>query len=185
MPLRLLCRPVQLTPGRLLHSYWGATGYYRPICDVYVMGPHLRTTRVFAQVDTACDYVVLESKATRVLGLALPFARQEGASGAAGTQATRFSFAPDGLVSLFVTDYREYGFLPRPPVGFHPPARAGTSQRSVLGLKGFLQFFKFVYDPEPACPFFELDPIASFPGRHGLLPSGRALFDFIRSLRVP
>jgi hypothetical protein len=42
MPLRLPCLPIQLTPGSLLlHSYWGSMGYYRPICTVYVVGPHL------------------------------------------------------------------------------------------------------------------------------------------------
>jgi hypothetical protein len=185
MPLRLPCLPIPLTPGGLLHSYWGSTGYYRPICDVYVVGPNQQITTVAAQVDTACDYVVLAARAAGKLGLALPFARQVGVSGAAGTQAATFSFAPDGLVSLFVTDYREYAFLPSPLVGFHPPAPAGTAQRSVLGLTGFLQFFKFVLDPEPTPPLFELHPITAFPGQHGPLPRGQVLLDFIRSLRVP
>lgn len=185
MALRLPCLPVQLTPGGLLHSYWGSMGYYRRICDLYVVGPHQQITTVSAQVDTACDYVVLEADAATALGLALPFARQARSSAAGGTQAATFSFAPDGLVSLFVTDYREYAFLPSPLVGFHPPAPVGTQQRSVLGLTGFLQFFKFVYDPEPTPPLFELHPIATFPGQHGLLPKGRGLLDFIRSLRLP
>ena len=58
---------------------------------------------VSAQVDTACDYVVLEAHVASGLGLALPFARQAGVSAAGGTQAATFSFAPDGLVLLFVT----------------------------------------------------------------------------------
>src|SRR5439155_19932626 len=104
----LSCLPVQLNPGGLLHSYWGPMGYHRPICDVYVVGPNHQITMVPAQVDTACDYVVLEADAATDLGLALPFARQVGASAAGGSQAATFSFAPDGLVSLFVTDYRGY-----------------------------------------------------------------------------
>jgi len=185
MPLRLPCLPVPLTPGSILDSYWGATGYYRPICDVYVVGPPQQIITISAQVDTACDYVVLEANVASRLGLALPFARQARVSAAAGAQAATFSFAPDGLVSLFVTDYREYAFLPCSLVGFHPPVVVPTRQRSVLGLTGFLQFFKFVLDPEPTTPFFELHPIAAFPGQHGLLPRGRGLLDFIRSLRVP
>ena len=83
------------------------------------------------------------------------------------------------LVSLFVTDYREYAFLPGPLVGFHPPVVVPTRQRSVLGLTGFLQFFKFVLDPEPTPPFFELHPLTAFPGQHGFLPRSRALLAFI------
>jgi hypothetical protein len=53
----------------------------------------------------------------------------------------------------------------------------------VLGQTGFLRFFRFVQDPEPSPPIFELHPITAFPGQHGLLPRGQALMDFIRSLR--
>jgi hypothetical protein len=151
---------------------------------VFVAGPTGLVTWTRAQIDSASDYVVLEAKVAHALGLALPFARQQAVSSAGGTQAATFSFAPDGLLSLFVTDYREYAFLPAPLVGFHPPAPAGTKQRSVLGLTGFLQFFKFIYDPEPTPPIFELHPIQAFPGQHGLLPRGRGLLDFIRSLRA-
>jgi len=185
MALRVPCPAMSLTPGRLLSPYWGPLGIYRPRIDVFAIGPTGVVTRTRAQIDSASDFVVLEAKVARSLGLTLPFARQEGVSGAAGTQAATFSFAPDGLVSLFVTDYREYAFLPGPLVGFHPPALVPGSQRSVLGLTSFLQFFKFVYDPEPTPPLFELHPIAVFPGQHGLLPRGRGLLDFIRSLRVP
>jgi hypothetical protein len=150
---------------------------------VFVVGPGGLVERTSAHIDTACDFVVLESGVALSLGLALPFPRQEGISGAAGTQAATFSFPPDGLVSLFVTDYREYAFLPAPLVGFHPPALGSVSQRSVLGQTGFLQFFKFVHDPEPNPPLFELYPIRAFPGQHGLLPRGQSLLGFIRNLR--
>jgi hypothetical protein len=40
----------------------------------------------------------------------------------------------NGLMSLFVTDYTEYAFLPAPLTGFHPPAAAPGQQRS-LGVK--------------------------------------------------
>jgi hypothetical protein len=182
MPLRLPCLPIQLTPGSLLYSYWGATGYHRPIFDVFVIGPGNRITWVPALVDSASDFVVLESAAAQALRLALPFARSAGVSAAGGTQAATFSFAPDGLVSLFVTDYQEFAYLPRPLVGFHPPALVGARQRSVLGQTGFLQFFRFGLDPEPTPPIVELDPIQAFPGQSGPLPLGRPLLDFIRSL---
>ncbi len=183
MPLRVPCPPVSLAPGSLLYSYWGPRGYHRPRIDVFVVGPGGLVERTPAQVDTACDYVVLESSVALSLGLPLPFPRQEGVSGAAGTRVATFSFPPDGLVSLFVTDYTEYAFLPGPLVGFHPPALAPTSQRSVLGQTGFLQFFRFVHDPEPDPPIFELHPIKTFPGQHGLLPRGQSLLGFILTLR--
>jgi hypothetical protein len=183
MPLRLPCLPVQLTPGSLLYSYWGALGYHRPIFDVFIVGPGQRFTRIPAQMDTASDYVVLDSNVATTLGLALPFPRLMGASGAGGSQAATFSFPPDGLLSLFVTDYREYAYLPSPLVGFHPPAASGVRQRSVLGQTGFLQFFRALQDPEPRPPIVELDPIGAFPGQSGLLPRDRPLADFIRSLR--
>jgi hypothetical protein len=87
------------------------------------------------------------------------------------------------LVSLFVTDYREFAYLPSPLVGFHPPSPTALRQRSVLGQTGFLQFFRQVHDPEPTPPILELHPITNFPGQTGPLPRDRPLLDFIRSLR--
>ena len=52
-----------------------------------------------------------------------------------------------------------------------------------MGLTGFLQFFRFILDPEPSPPMFELHPISNFPGQSGFLPLDRSLNDFIRSLR--
>jgi hypothetical protein len=154
MPLHVPCPAMSLTPGSLLSSYWGPSGIHRPRIDVFAVGPTGLVDWVPAQIDSASDFVILEASLARSIGLALPFARQEGVSAAAGTQVATFSFAPDGLVSLFVTDYREYAFLPCPLVGFHPPAPVGASQRSVLGLTGFLQVFKFLLDPEPTPPIF-------------------------------
>jgi hypothetical protein len=184
MPLRLPCLPIQLTPGSVLYSYWGAMGYHRPIFDVFLIGPGNRITWEPAQVDTAADYVVLDSDVAQVFGLALPFGRRAGISGAGGSQSSIISFPPDGLVSLFVTDYREYAYLPCPLVGFHPPRTGSATQRSVLGQTGFLQFFRFLQDPEPTPPIVELDPLPAFPGKAGLLPRDQPLFDFIRGLRA-
>jgi hypothetical protein len=55
MPLRLPCLPVSLTPGSLLSSYWGRTGYHRPLIAVYAIGPTGIVDWVTAQIDTACD----------------------------------------------------------------------------------------------------------------------------------
>ncbi len=183
MPLRLACSPVRLSPGSLLYSYWGPLGYHRPKIDVFAVGPGGLVGWSTAQIDTSCDFVILEWKVAHALALTSPFPRQHPVSGAAGTQAATFSFPPDGLVSLFVTDYREYAFLPAPLVGFHPPAPAPASQRSVLGQTGFLQFFRYVQDPEPTPPIFELHPTTAFPGQTGLLPRGQSLLGFVRSLR--
>src|SRR5262249_2538036 len=103
MPLRLACAPVSVTPGGLLHSYWGPRGFHRARIDVFAVGARGVVGWTAAQVDNASDFVVLESRLARLLGLTLPFPSQEGVSGAAGTQAATFSFPPDGLVSLFVT----------------------------------------------------------------------------------
>jgi hypothetical protein len=183
MPLRLPYLPIHLSAGTLLHSYWGATGFHRPVIDVFVLGPGNQITSTSAQVDSASDYVVLSSGVAQSLGLTLPFPRQMGVSGVAGVQATTFSFPPDGLVSLFVTDYTEYAFLRASLVGFHASGRPGAQQRSVLGLTGFLQFFLSILDPNPTPPILELHPITAFPGRTGLLPKDRGLADFVRSLR--
>jgi hypothetical protein len=45
--------------------------------------------------------------------------------------------ADDGEVSLLITDYRQYYYLPAPPVGFW----AAPNHANVLGFTGFLQFF--------------------------------------------
>jgi hypothetical protein len=142
-------------------------------------------SRVAAQIDTAADYVLLGSDVATDLGLTLPFPRQGGMSGAAGAHAATVSFPPEGQVSLFVTDYREYYYLPAPLVGFHPPSPLAAQQRSVLGLTGFLQHFRFVLDNGLTPPFFELRPTPAFPGLAGLLRLDRPLADFIRSLRTP
>ncbi len=142
MPLRLPCLPVQLTPGSVLYSYWGPTGYHRPIFDVFLAGPGNRILWAPAQVDTASDYVLFDAGVAASLGLTPPFPRQTAFSGAAGTQSSLLSFPDDGVVSLFVTDYQEYAYLPAPLVGFHPPGPAAAQQRSVLGQTGFLQFFR-------------------------------------------
>jgi hypothetical protein len=183
MPLRLPCKPIPQSPGTLLYSYWGALGYYRPIFDVFLIGPGNQIVRVPAQVDSASDWVVFEAGVAATLGLGFPMPRQTTLSGAAGTQSLTLSFPDDGVVSLFVTDYREYAYLPAPVIGFHQPGPAASQQRSVLGQTGFLQFFRHLHDPVPRPPIVELDPIAGFPGQNGVLPKGGGLYDFIHRLR--
>jgi hypothetical protein len=157
---------------------------FSPAREAYVVAGQL-VERVFAAVDSRSDYVLFGSAVAPRLGLTLPFSRQSTFSGAAGTQAGVLSFPPDGLVSLFVTDYTEYSFLPSPLIAFHPPAPHPHTQRSVLGLTGFLQYFRFVLDYSASPPSFELHPIPGFPGQSGLLPKDRLLVDFIRGLRAP
>jgi hypothetical protein len=83
---------------------------------------------------------------------------------------------------LFVTGYREFCFLPRPLVGFHAPGPGAASQRSVLGLSGFLQYFRTVLEPSP--PPDPARPAAAFAGVQGILPLNRGLHEFIASLRA-
>jgi len=183
MPLRFPCLPASLTPASPLVRYWGAGGLHRPLADVWLIGPGSQIAVVQAQLDTAADYNLLEAGVANTFGLTLPFPRRLAMSGAAGTQAATVSFSPDGLISLFVTDYREYCYLPGPLIGFHPPGPQASSQRSVLGLTGFLQYFRFILDHGPSPPAFELHPLPSFPGQSGPLPRDRPLQDFLRGLR--
>ncbi len=183
MPIRLPCAWVSLSPQNLLHGHWGPAGLPRPLFDLYVVGPGGRWVIEKAQIDTAADYSVLASPVAHRLGLSLPYARQGQVSGVGGRQTATVSFPPDGVVSLFVTDYREYAYLSRPLVGFHAPGRGAAAQRSVLGLTGFLQHFRFVLDLPDTPPFFELEPRTGFPGSSGSLPLDRPLADFIASLR--
>jgi hypothetical protein len=141
--------------------------------------------KVSIEANTRSDYVLFASSIAQRLGLTLPFPRQSTFSGAAGTQAGTLSFPPNVLVSLFVTDYTEYCYLPSPLLAFHPPAPPAQNQCSVLGLTGFLQFFRFVLDYRPSPPTFELHPIVGFPGHTGILPRDRPLVDFVRGLRAP
>jgi hypothetical protein len=153
--------------------------------EAYLISSGLHITSMPAQIDTGSDYTAFSSHLAANLQLSLPFSRQVGFSGAGGTQASSMSFAPDGEVALFLTDYREYCYLPTPLIGFYSPGSPGARQRSVLGLTGVLQFYRFSLDSEPFPPQFELDPVTNFPGVHGMLPRGISLHDFIRSLRSP
>ena len=185
MPLRFPCLPVHLGHSSLLRAYWGRGGLRRPLVDIWLIGPNLRATVAQAQIDTAADFSLLEAGLAPSLGVSLPAARRLALSGAAGTQTATVSFPPDGQVSLFLTDYTEYCYLPSPLIGFHPPGPTVAAQRSVLGLTGFLQHFRFVLDHGPAPPALELHPLPGFPGATGALPRDRPLMDFLHSLRGP
>lgn len=183
MPLRLLCPRISLSRSGLLHPYWGGQGLPRPRVDLFVIGPGGTFLIEPVQIDTAADYTLLASRLATGLKFPLPFSRQAQVSGAGGSWTSIVSFPPDGLVSLFVTDYREYAYLPRPLVGFHAAGRSAPVQRSVLGLTGFLQHFQFVLDLPATPPTFILEAGAGFPGSVGILPLNRSLADFIASLR--
>src|SRR5262245_16148678 len=121
MPLRFPCLPVQRFPGSILFPYWGALGFHRPMLELYLLGPRGLVDSEPAQIDTGADFNVWSAALAFGIGLIPPFPRQAAVSGAAGMQAGTFTAPPDGLVSLFVTDYREYAFLPAPLVCFHSP----------------------------------------------------------------
>lgn len=184
MPLRITCPGRVISPGQLLWPYWlGGSCLSARITTYLVCGRAI--TWVEGRIDTQSDYVAITSLAAPRLGLTLPFARQEVYSGAAGTQAGTLSFPPDGRVGLFVTDLVEYCYLPAQPIGFLAPSPHAHLQRSVLGLTGFLQHFRFTLDYGQTPPVFELDPIAGFPGQAGVLPKTGLLGDFIRQIHSP
>jgi hypothetical protein len=85
-------------------------------------------------------------------------------------------------VSLFVTDYQEYYYLPAPLVGFWPPAP--VRRRSVLGATGFLQHFDVRLLNRLSRPEVELVDVPTFPGTHGALSKSGPLEDFLRGLRL-
>jgi hypothetical protein len=163
MAIRFPFQPVAASPGSELYRHWGASGYSRPTFDVFVIGPGGRYVCVRqAHLDTGADHVVFAPAVATSLGLTLPFAHQVGISSAGG-QAS-FSMPPDGLLSLFITDYREYAFLRMPPVGFW----SGSMTRNVLGITGFVQYFSLrTLNDGMSLPEVELEAIPNFPGLHG------------------
>lgn len=162
-------------------SYFGATGFRRPLLDIFLIGPAGVPIALQVQVDCASDYTALDATVSGSLGLTLPAARQIQFTGATVTQFGSLSFPPDGEVSLFVTDYTGYCYLPAPLIGFHPPAP--QRRRSVLGLAGFLQYFELNLRQGARPPMFELRPEPGFPGSMGTLPKTGDVRDFIRTLR--
>src|SRR5437016_3198520 len=137
MPVRLPFRGINLSPGSVLARYWPG-GYFRPEIDLFAVGPNGDCTPCVGQIDSSSDWVVFDDTVAVDLGLTGPFAQVVSVSGIAGAVQAQFTMPPDGTVSLFLTDYRQWYFLPA-PVGFWPPSPTGTKRRSVLGATGFLQ----------------------------------------------
>jgi hypothetical protein len=184
MPVRLRFRGVQLSPGALLAQYWGTSGYFRPDIDLYLVGPTGNSIRWTGHIDSCSDWVVFDDRARGILGLQLPFSRVVSVSGIAGAVQATFTMPPDGTVSLFLTDYREWYFLPAPPVGFWPPSPTGP-RRDVLGVTGFLQHFQVNFHYQLSRPEVELIHHPGFPGGYGTFPRGAVLPDFLRGLKFP
>jgi hypothetical protein len=185
MAVRFRFRAVTPPTGSMLAHYWGVQGYFRPEIDLYVVGPTGIVVPWIGHIDTCSDFVVFDDRLPPQLGLSAPFSRVVGVSGIAGAAQAQFTMPPDGTVSLFLTDYREWYFLPAPPVGFWPASPAGTPRRNVLGVTGFLQHFQVFFDYKPKRPEVELIEFAGFPGRFGTFEAKRPLHDFIRGLKFP
>ncbi len=169
----------------MLSRYWGAAGYFRPEIDLYLVGPTGVCVPWVGQVDSSSDWVVFEDGVAAQLGSSPPFARVVSVSGIAGAVQAQFTMPPDGAVSLFITDYREWYFLPAPPVGFWPPAPTGGQRRNVLGATGFLQYFQVNLHYQLSRPEVELIQHSGFAGASGTFPRGAVLRDFIRGLKFP
>jgi hypothetical protein len=185
MPVRLPFRGVQLSPGALLSQDWGASSYFRPDIDFYLVGPTGNPIPWTGQIDSCSDWVVFDDRAAGRLGLQSPFSRVVSVSGIAGAVQAQFTLPPDGTVSLFVTDYKEWYFLPAPPVGFWPPSPTGVPRRDVLGVTGFLQYFQVTLHYQLSRPEVELIHHPGFPGKHGQLPPRVVLYNYIRGLKFP
>jgi hypothetical protein len=185
MSVRFLFRGVQLPPGAMLSQYWGSSGYFRPDIDIYLVGPTGNSIPWRGHIDSLSDWVVFEDQAAVKLGLQSPFPRSVSVSGIAGAVQAQFTMPHDGTVSLFLTDYQSWYFLPSPPVGFWPPSPTSAPRRNVLGVTGFLQYFQVVLHYQLTRPEVELIHYPGFPGTFGQLPPRVALQDFIRSRKFP
>ena len=103
-------RGVRVSPGSVLGPHWRRGDLLAPGIEAFfVCGPAVAS--VPAGIDTRSDYVACGSDVATRLGLSLPFPRQATFSGAGGTQAGTLSFPSEGLVGLFVADFREYCYL--------------------------------------------------------------------------
>jgi hypothetical protein len=96
----------------LLSPYVRGSQFFRPRPDVSLIGPNNQITTTSAQIDTGADFNVFASLLAPSLGLTLPATRQFGISGAGGGYTSSLSFPPDGVVSLFLTDYQEFVTFP-------------------------------------------------------------------------
>jgi hypothetical protein len=179
MSIRLPFQTVPLSPGAALYRYWGAFGYRRPTCEVYLVGPAGRVECVqHTHLDTGSDYPVFEASTARALGLSPPFSRRVQVLTAGGT--TALTMPDDGIVSLFITDYRECYYLPLSPIGFW----SGSGGRNVLGFTGFLQYFEMrTHNDGVNRPETELTANQNFPGQHGSMV-GQALRPLLRRLWI-
>jgi hypothetical protein len=183
MPIRLPYLPVSLTAAvsPVLHSYWGAGGFSRPLFSAQLYNPVLNVYRNVdrVQIDLGSDWCVFPSMVAHLLGLRPPFRRVVPFSGASG-QGT-FSLPDDGTVGLMATDFREYYYLPRSPIGFWTT----PGGPAVLGLTGFLQHFEMhIHNDGVHRPEVELSHTPTFPGRHGRFSAAQPFLDFLRAVHA-
>jgi hypothetical protein len=178
--LQFEMKPVRLHPSMILHQYWGDEGYSRPKIGVYIIGPTGAYYHSTALLDSGSDFVAFDSRAAREVGLVPPFARSS-RNQAAGGASFALSFPDDGVVSLFVTDYRHYCFLPAPLVGFMPPP---VEDFAVLGATGFLQYFRLLIDYDMQPPRVQLTARSSFPGVTGRFSARHSLAEQFRRLKL-
>jgi hypothetical protein len=171
---------VTLNPSMILHSYWGPSNYYRPRIGVYVVGPNGMFCHETPLLDTGSDFVAFDSDVAHRIGLSPPFARSSQNQGA-GAGPFTLTFPDDGAVSLYVTDYRHYCYLPAPLVGFLPPP---VNDFAVLGVTGFLQHFKLRIDYDERPPRIRLTVPPSFPGVAGRFSPKRSLAEQLRRLKL-
>lgn len=184
-PLVLPCLPVELKPGSLLRKRRSITVLYRPLVVAYAVEANGRISEFNGEVDTAADYTILKADVVDDLKLKRVGWEEVAISGAGGTYTGTVDFPPEGTVSLFVTDFTEYLFIPAPLIGFHPRVPNAASQRSVMGLTGFLEYARSILDPcGKRQPLLELHPCPGADLRLGRLPKNRPLEDIIRDLRA-
>ena len=178
MPIRLEFQPVPLSPGMELYRYWGASGYSRPTTEVYLVGPSGNVCIVpSVHLDTGSDFAIFQPKWINSLALSPPFQRTVQVSTGGGMAA--FIMPNDGEVSLLITDYREYYYLPAPPVGFW----TNPNKKNVLGVTGFFQYFSTqTHNDGQSIPVIELTENRRFPGQHGSM-RGESLHPLLHRLK--
>jgi hypothetical protein len=168
----------------LLHNYWSRAGYFRSAVDLFVVGPSGNYVAEVGNVDSCSDWVVFDAGVAGRLGLQPPFPRVIPVSGVAGAIADEFTLPPDGTVSLFLTDYSAWCYLPSLPVGFWPPVAPGEpTRRNILGFTGFQQHFEILFRNYLPRPEILLIEAPSFPGSFGRMPPRPSIARMIRRLK--
>jgi hypothetical protein len=157
---------VDVEPAHLLRQYWGPTGHFCPVVDVFLRGPNDVVLARRAVIDTGSPYNVFDAETAAKLGLRPPFRRRVEATGVGG-QPVDLTFPDDSTVRLLLSDFVNGYIVWAPLVGFVSPGKAARRKKekatAVLGFTGFLQHLDVTFTSGTQ-PAIEISVPGSFPG---------------------